>query len=195
MHTGRDMPTSPAAVMATLRSAQAKGPGSALLPTHSNAAASVSAGVNLSLLFPCAVIGHFQPWCRQSYIQVVSVKKKNSCHSEITGLQSSQRQCTQQRTSLLASDRYTCESQTSLSHSQLDDWIAVLQLLQGQGASAKKPAGPSEADPAAHLIADFNTPQPPPRPGKPTTWPPWQRPSASGRTLGDVQLGICISPP
>ena len=66
MHTGRDMPTSPAAVMATLRSAQAKGPGSALLPTHSNAAASVSAGVNLSLLFPCAVIGHFQPWCRQA---------------------------------------------------------------------------------------------------------------------------------
>ncbi|CAK0782069.1 hypothetical protein CVIRNUC_005545 [Coccomyxa viridis] len=85
MHTGRDMPTSPAAVMATLRSAQAKGPGSPLLPTHSNAAASVSAG-----------------------------------------------------------------------------------LLQGQGTAAKKPAGPSEADPAAHLMVDFNAPQPPPRPGKPT---------------------------
>ena len=55
MHTGRDMPTSPAAVIATLRSAQAKGPGSPLLPTHSNAAASASARVSLSL--PSALYG------------------------------------------------------------------------------------------------------------------------------------------
>ena len=46
--------------------------------------------------------------------------------------------------------------------------IVILQLLQGQGTAAKKPAGPSEADPAAHLMVDFNAPQPPPRPGKPT---------------------------
>ena len=43
-----------------------------------------------------------------------------------------------------------------------------LRVLQMQGIPAKKPAGSLEADPAAHLIADFNAPQPPPRPGKPT---------------------------
>ena len=69
MHTGRDMPTSPAAVMATLRSAQAKGPGSALLPTHSNAAASISAGVSLSLPFSLCGDRALAAMVQKSYIQ------------------------------------------------------------------------------------------------------------------------------
>ncbi len=86
MHTGRDMPTSPAAVMATLRSAQAKGPSSPLLPTHSNAADSASAGVSLSLASSLCSTLALAALMQKLHFQAEAVKERDSWPSEIRGL-------------------------------------------------------------------------------------------------------------